>query len=246
MSNQWESYFTRVGENLASVRIDLTFTNPEFRPDFLNTLLYVWVKLQAPNENGLTTDEEAQRLLVMEDKLIEFLGAEYGGVPVGVVTTDGRREFYFYGESGDDLHNELKPVLGEFPDYAFQFGHKSDPQWEHYFGFLFPSPTEFQWMQDVKIVTQLEEQGDPLTPRPVQHWLYFRTAEGREAVKNQLAAQGFTIEEESEHEQAFVLSVTRIDAVDLGSIHNVTAPLTMLALENDGEYDGWETMVVQK
>jgi len=244
MSNQWQSYITRIGDQPGSVRLDFTFTNPEFRPDFLSTMLYVWVKLQTPDSNGLTTSAEAERLYPIEDRLDEFLGAEYGAVPVGVVTTNGRREFYFYAESGDNLHEELAPLLAEFPDYEFQFGDKSDPEWQHYFGYLFPSPTEYQWILDHKIVTQLQDHNDPLTPRPVQHWLYFRTSESRDLVKQQLLSQGFTLDSEPDAESEFGLVVIRTDAVDLPSIHAVTVALTILASEHEGQYDGWETQVI--
>jgi hypothetical protein len=246
MSSQWEVYFTNLGNNVASVRFDMAYTNPEFRPDFLQTLLYVWVQLQTPNADGLSTDAESPRLFSIEDRLDEFLGAEYGAVPVGMVTTEGRREFYFYAESGENLHEELAPILAEFPDYAFQVGDKSDPEWQHYFGYLFPSPTELQWMQDLKTVTQLEEHGDPLTPRPVQHWFYFRTAESRDQVKALLIVEGFEVDHEPDLENAFGLVLLRTDAVDLDSIHKVTAPLTALAMQYEGQYDGWETMVIQK
>ncbi|PWK05018.1 DUF695 domain-containing protein [Tumebacillus permanentifrigoris] len=244
MSNQWQSYLTRIGDQPGSVRIDFTFTNPEFRPDFLTTMLYVWVKLQNPDTNGLTTAAEAEQLDPIEDGLVELLGAEYGAVPVGVVTTSGRREFYFYAESGDNLHEELAPLLAANPDYAIQFGDKSDPEWQHYFGYLFPSPTEYQWIIDRQIVTQLQDHNDPLTPRPVQHWLYFRTPESREQVKQQLLSQGFTLDSEPDGEQAYGLVVIRTDAVDLPSIHEVTVALTQLASAHEGQYDGWETQVI--
>lgn len=245
MSSQWEIYASRVGDHPASVRIDMAYTNQEFRPDFLNTMLYVWVKLQAADSNGLTTEAEAPKLFEIEDRLVEFLGAEYGAVPVGVVTTAGRREFYFYGESADQLHEELQPVFHEFPDYSFQLGYKQDSEWEHYFHYLLPSPIEWRWMQDLKIVTQLEEHGDPLTPRPVQHWLYFQTAAAREQVKQAVLQQEFAVDGEPDAPNAFVLVISRTDAVDPDSIHQVTARLMMLALDHDGDYDGWETQVLE-
>jgi hypothetical protein len=241
MSNTWQIYETRIGDQPASVRIDFTFTNQEFRPDFLTHLLYVWVQLQTPDANGLAVDAEGEPLQQIEDALLDLLGAEYGAIPVGVATTAGRREFYYYAESGEELHEQLAPLLAEFPDYTFQFGDKLDLQWEHYFGYLFPSPTEYQRVLDAQIVAQLREHRDPLTPRPVQHFFYFRTPDARELVKQQLHAQGFSLDSEPDLEHGFGLQLTRTDAVDLDSIHAVTAALTLLALEHEGQYDGWET-----
>jgi hypothetical protein len=98
-------------------------------------------------------------------------------------------------------------------------------------------------------VWRLEEQGDSLTkPRPVDHNLYFPTAEARAAFLGQVAPLGFSVAGQRDHAQRelpFQLELVHTSAVELATIHAVVIDLAERAEALDGEYDGWGC-VVQK
>ncbi|MCM3654588.1 ribonuclease E inhibitor RraB [Metabacillus litoralis] len=60
--------------------------------------------------------------------------------------------------------------------------------------------------------------------------------------------KGFSIEEESnqmDEEGKYILSLSRMDAVDFDSINEVTDLLVEISEKYEGEYDGWETVVIE-
>ena len=74
------------------------------------------------------------QLAVFEDALIEKVAAR--AVLVGVITTNGTREFVMYTGSGDwiaALHEELKAAL---PTHEVQVIAQTDPSWSVYRQFV--------------------------------------------------------------------------------------------------------------
>ncbi len=80
---------------------------------------------------------------------------------------------------------------------------------------------------DRKVVAALARHGDPLiTPRPVDHWIYFATAADRAHFLDEVVVLGFSAYDADEQEQApYCAQVTRVDPVDLESIHRVVMTL---------------------
>ncbi len=95
---------------------------------------------------------------------------------MGRLTSNGNRDFYFYVEDTTLYSNALSEVMTAFPEYQFDYGAKKDENWSGYFDFLYPSPQQFQSIQNRRIIDQLEKNGDKLTKmRDVDHWIYFKT-----------------------------------------------------------------------
>jgi regulator of RNase E activity RraB len=115
---------------------------------------------------------------------------------------------------------------------------------------MYPEPVQLQSMQNRRVVYQLAQHGDPLTvPRPVEHWIYFKTERDRETYWNRVNAKGFELTEmttdaENGGECPYLLRITREDMVDYDSIDECVLPLWGLATELNGNYDGWETGIV--
>jgi hypothetical protein len=100
---------------------------------------------------------------------------------------------------------------------------------------------------DRKTVAALVAAGDPLTkPRQVDHWIYFPTSTGRDAFTSEATELGFTVtntHDEAEPPNHHCVCVSRVDRVDLQSIHRVVMTLFAAAKRNSGDYDGWECPV---
>lgn len=100
---------------------------------------------------------------------------------------------------------------------------------------------------DRKTVAALVAEGDPLTkPRQVDHWAYFPTAEARDQFIDEVVPLGFSpfdTDSVGQPPNPFCAYVSRVDWVDLESIHRVVMTLFRAARRHAGEYDGWECPV---
>ncbi len=106
-------------------------------------------------------------------------------------------------------------------------------------------PSELE--ADRLTVAALVAEGDPLTKaRQVDHWSFFPTADARDRFIAEVAPLGFTASDtdaEGEPPNTFCAYVSRVDHVDLESIHRVVMTLFRAAERHGGEYDGWECPV---
>jgi Regulator of ribonuclease activity B len=99
---------------------------------------------------------------------------------------------------------------------------------------------------DRKTVEALRAHGDPLTKaRQVDHWIYFPTAKGRDAFVDEVEPLGFSVDTDDDGKEPnrYCAYVSRVDHVDLASIHKVVMTLLAAAQRHAGEYDGWECPV---
>lgn len=99
---------------------------------------------------------------------------------------------------------------------------------------------------DRKTVEALIGQGDPLTKaRQVDHWIYFATAKSRDHFVDEVGRIGFSVDahDDGNEPNPFCARVSRVDHVDLASIHRVVMTLVIAAKRYAGDYDGWECPV---
>lgn len=100
------------------------------------------------------------------------------------------------------------------------------------------------------VIESLEESGDKLeVPRKVEHWLYFENTKMLKRFVKAIKKEGFSVEEEStemDEDGKYMPSIYRIDTVDFESINEVTDLLVEVSEKYEGQYDGWETIVINK
>ncbi|MBA3461471.1 MAG: ribonuclease E inhibitor RraB [Deltaproteobacteria bacterium] len=101
---------------------------------------------------------------------------------------------------------------------------------------------------DRKTVASLIAHGDPLTQaRLVDHWAYFETASARDCFVDEVVQLGFKVidaHDAAKEPNPFCARVSRVDHVDLESIHRVVMTLFAAAKRHAGRYDGWECPVL--
>jgi regulator of RNase E activity RraB len=106
-----------------------------------------------------------------------------------------------------------------------------------------PNAERMRWMTDRRVVEVLEDRGDiHSTPRRVDHWAYFPTAEARQSFVEAALQADFDLESIDDDERCCA-RVFRTDTVELEHIHAVVMILFELANQHGGDYDGWETSV---
>lgn len=102
-------------------------------------------------------------------------------------------------------------------------------------------------MSNRDVLENLEKNGDSLTiEREVFHWIYFKSENDRSKFILLVKEKRFEIVEEvfnTEDEYPYSLQIKRVDKVGYEDIDHYTLSLWVLANENNGIYDGWETSV---
>ncbi len=243
----WDFYFSNVDDIIGSFYVDLGLVKVAPLIDNPN-LVWVSVNMNNPREDGLSSNEEFDTLSVIEDRLQQFVLSKHNSTYVGRLTTDGRRDFYFY--MGDTMlyDKTISESMIAFPAYTFGFGIKEDSQWEQYLNFIYPNPKQFQSIQNRRVVDNLEKNGDSLVKaRPVDHWIYFKTDGDRTDFLKKIEPLKFDIVSRDEKTSfgafPYKLHISRVDNVDLDSVDDYVLDLWEFANECNGDYDGWETSV---
>ena len=243
MTSKWDFYQCTVNGNKASVYLDLALQAPDpARP----LLLIVWLDLRQPDpEHGMATDAEFDALAAIEDRLAASFTRAYGCLYAGRITTDGRREFYFYSAASGQLEALALAALAPFPGYTIKAWSQSDARWEQYRAVLYPGPAALRWMKDRDVVDALAKAGDsPAIARPVTHCSYFDSAAGRSAFSRSIENAGFKIGKLLQRRVAaerhpFGVRYQLNQAPTLAAMTETTALLSRLSEKNAGQYEGW-------
>lgn len=249
MSDKWEMYFAPVDDQPAAILVDIGIGDEV--PDLKRPmLLWMWLQMQSPDDNGFATEDEEPLLTTIEDTFIDSVELTTGAVFVGRVTTCGRREFYFYAKSDEGFEDTIAEAMEPFEDYDFEVGTQDDEEWGQYFDVLYPSAEDAQQIFNRQVIDKLSESGDSLaTPRAVDHFANFRSVEERSQFITAVTEAGYAVidedfDEESDGDYPYGVSLQRISAVDWDTIDEITFELFELAREHNGEYEGWGSQVV--
>ena len=247
MTENWKSYFCNVNDKLASIALNLGL-NEEVPIGSKPWLLWVWVYLQHPSPNGLSQQSEFATISAIEDELSKRLGLVCNAVEAGRITTDGRREIYFYGASADGFEAAVRAALASFSRYKFDLGKQYEPDWNQYRNVLYPSDESMERIKNMDVLDVLEEHGDTLEPvRDVHHWIYFKTDNDRKLFAEEALQLGYTVENQSEdltQEFPFGIQITRDQSVTPDKIDAAVLQLFRLAKKLGGNYDGWEAPII--
>ena len=249
MSDEWDFYFARIDDAVSSIFVDLG-VKPEAPVEKRPWLLWMWIQMRAPKDDGLASNEEAAALHAIGEALDATVSATCGGQLVGRVTGSGRREFYFYAAEPGELAAAVEGVMKNFPDYHHESGSTFQPDWDQYFT-LYPSESNLERMHNRRLLASLAREGDiHELPRKVEHWFRHASQGARAACRDTLAAIEFVVEEETESDDdaeilPYALVVSRTDSIDSHTINGITIELARLARDHEGRYEGWECVVTR-
>jgi uncharacterized protein (TIGR01619 family) len=249
MTENWKSYFCNVNSKLASIALNLSLNEGapiQTKP----WLLWVWVYLQHPRPDGLSDQGEFETISAIEDALLKGLASTCQAIEAGRITTDGHREFYFYGSSANGFEAAIRAAMRNFSAYKFDVGKQHEPEWDQYRNVLYPSKESMERIKNMDVLEVLEKHGDTLeSVRDVHHWIYFKTSNDRRLFAEDVLQLGYTVEgqlEALENEFPYSIQITRDQSVTPAKIDDAVLELFRMAKELDGEYDGWETQVIAK
>jgi uncharacterized protein (TIGR01619 family) len=250
VTDDWDFYLCKVEDRPASIFVDIGASKSAPDKAFGHALGHIgslMLKMQAPRPDGLSSQEEFDTLVALEDGLAKAL-VDATTVYIGRVTSDGHREFFFYTNAPAVWAERVRTAMQAYPAYRFESDTYEDLQWRTYFEFLYPNAQQMQGIQNRRVCMSLEKHGDRMVNlREVDHFIYFQNARDRGGFLNAVNALGFKVRilmEPDEELKTFGVQLYRIDVPSYENIDEITMPLFDLANEYNGDYDGWETQVV--
>ena len=246
MSYGWDAYLTEIDENPISIVLDLD-AGLNFKDLRLPFVCQVNIDLQQPGADGLHETDENSDLNEFEDAFEIVVIKGLKGRYVGRCTGKGKRALYAYLPSTTDAKQILEKALAPCSKYVPELNITFDSDWSFYFEGLFPSPEELRVILNEQVLRSLEEGGDPLeSPREIDHWIFFPTEESLESFKKEVEGNGFAVRSESKEggDLPYSLHISREDSVDRDSLHDLVLDLFRKAEALGGDYDGWETQIV--
>ena len=252
LPQNWDFFMCRIEGAPASIRTNLALI--EVAPlEGLSQRLQFYIKMQNPRPDGLSSNEEYPILCDIEDAIGEKAEAT-GAVSAGVVKSEGFLELWFYTQNAEALAKTCEEALQTFEGYQSGYNIAEDPEWEDYFGFLYPDEFSYQTMQNRKVLMQLEKNGDKMeVPREIDHFFYFKEAAQQQAFAKEAEAKGFKVRFTDDEfvedrkaegkEYPYMVEATREDSpLD---IDDIVWDLLELASPFEGNYDGWGCVNVQ-
>ena len=136
-----------------------------------------------------------------------------------------------------------------FPKYEYLITVKPNSACEAYLTFLYPNEETQEYMGNEKLVEKLVQSGVDLSqPRQADHWIYFNTKRERGLFLAYAEKEAFKLEAKKYSASSalpYSLQISRKDKVDLSSTTAITLRMRRKSKELDGDYDGWETFVVE-
>jgi len=250
MQEYWKSYMKPIDEKPAIVAFNASAG--DYAPDFEHMYAaFVKVKLQRPKENGLITQEEGDDISFIEDR-IEFESLRYrSGKYIGRIISDGYVTFIYYLKLDFEWQNTVKDAMQHFSNYSYEFGSRTDAQWEIYKRLLFPTAKQWQIISNHHTCNKLKEQNDNLyIPRAIEHKAYFKTIEARHSFEQTIKKEGFTIQKQTTvpFNDTIIYGIIfyRTDNPFYYDIDELTLHLIDISTQFDGDYDGWECSLVKK
>ena len=252
LPQNWDFFMCRIEGAPASIRTNLALI--EVAPlEGLSQRLQFYIKMQNPRPDGLSSNEEYPILCDIEDAIGDKAEA-IGAILAGVVKSEGFLELWFYTQNAEALAKTCEDALQTFEGYQSGYNIAEDPEWEDYFGFLYPDEFSYQTMQNRKVLMQLEKNGDKMeVPREIDHFIYFKEAAQQQAFAKEAEAKGFKVrfnddefveERKAEgKEYPYMVEATREDSPL--AIDDIVWDLLELASPFEGNYDGWGCANVQ-
>ncbi|MCE2966864.1 MAG: DUF695 domain-containing protein [Phycisphaerales bacterium] len=202
--------------------------------------------------NGLPTTEAFDRMVAVEEALVASASAT-AAVLVASRVGGHERDFHFYARDGRATAAEFRRVLDACPEWRPEVLIADDPGYTALTP-LQPTLWQVQFAQNSSVVAALAESGNDATrPRPIDFCAFFRTESGRRSFAEVLVANGFEVDSEAlaspardDRDVPWELEFRRVCEIEIYNLTDITTYLEECASEHDGEFDGWETIIVPR
>lgn len=245
MDASWDVYTTHIQDKPAFVMVDSALAKMaplKTHPDLVECHIVV----NSFRENGFPDQQAFEKIYGFEDVAGVIAKKSETNIYAGRRGIGGEVAYYFYTGSSKtlikdfDTSAELKAVT------PFICNSQSDLMWFAYFDYLYPKPDVRNKIENTKVREQLLKAGDDgAAMRQVDHFAYFKSADGLKTFKNAVESAGYTIVSASdEPDERGLLALSFSKAQMPAELDPITWILSEMATSAGGLYDGWGCPVV--
>jgi hypothetical protein len=201
----------------------------------------VLITIKAPNHNGGPSQEEAQALWDMEDRLVELLDAAKAPcLLLGRLTHSGTRELVFQVAEYAPFRPPVGCWMQEHDDYETEVSEHDG--WSFFFDSVWPTEDSWALILDRRVVENLVKSGsDPAKPHALE-FVFRGDQNGLQKMQTALTTKGYSLVEFSTAESRLVMA--RCMPLDLGEIFGESLSHREDCERLGIEYDGWGALVV--
>ncbi len=244
-TGDWDTYLARYEKGPGSTLVNMALKLKA--PDSTFPFLFAaGVKFKNCSADGLPAPTAFITLDKISDSIVALIGRQSKFILTGTFSYQCERKDYFYVKDTIGLKTAVTRMIETcFPGYVPAFLVKEDRSWDAYLHFLYPNEEIQTFMYNQQMVMRLEKSGDKTElPRPVDHFLHFRTEKDRDCFIYKAIGQKFSIvsKDSINHQTTpFSLQITRTHKADLTTINEITVWVKNEVQKCKGVYDGWET-----
>lgn len=248
-AENWDTYMAKYAKGPGSVMVNMSLKKSA--PDAAYPhLVITGVKYGDCSREGFPSKREFSNLYVISDSVKAVVERNTAAILCGSFTYQCQRLDYFYVSDTSRLRLALSSLyMHTFPLYTYNISIKTEKDWSTYQDFLFPSDTLRDFMDNQKVLMALQRAGDKLTrSRAIDHFAYFKSEADRTCFISYILKKGFRVTRKDNNGEAglpYALLFTRTDRPAVNTISKVTLDLRRQASRCNGEYNGWETIVIR-
>ncbi len=208
-------------------------------------LFKVRLDYKAPREDGMPTAQEFEPAKAVEDALEDFV-SNRGDHYVGRITVGGQRHFFFYVQDFEGYEDRVAEI-GKEHSYELLSASSEDAGHSEYWNNLCPTDADWQIIRDMRVIEALGKEGDdPSLERDVDHYVYFADLDKAKQYRDWALEAGLAELRPIELvEEQHSVKLRHRGTMHLGDISGLSVALVLKAKELDGDYDGWETVVMK-
>src|SRR5688572_8456282 len=148
MSDDWRYFVCKMGENLASIMVDVGISQKITGAP--HDLAILSLAYKHPAENGLPTDAEFDAAVDIEKQLENFVAFGRDAY-VGRITKEGERIFFIYTVREESRWHVLVDRLVAESGYRIDLRMEHDPEQHNYWKYLYPTPDDWRVIKDMAV-----------------------------------------------------------------------------------------------
>ena len=242
IKQNWNFYMCHINNKPASIHFNLALCNIAPVEDY-KYRISIFIKMNNPTEDGLSSDEEYPILCDIEDKVIEKLKT-LEDIFAGTVKSQGKLELYVFTKNPKKTKKLCKEALANFPNYKWIYSINKDVEWDIYFNLLYPDTYSYHAIINRSVIDNLTNQGDNLEKeREIDHWLYFSSEKNINIAIKKVEELGYKIlsnkKLDDKKNYPYQLNISRMDNAIYSHINQVVWELIEITEPLNGYYDGW-------
>jgi hypothetical protein len=248
-AENWDTYMAKFEKNKAgSIMVNMALKKVAPLTDY-PYLVVTGVKYTDCPDKGFPSKREYTNLFSISDSVKREMEKVSPAIISGTFTYQCQRLDYYYVSDTSRIRLHLQSLYkNRFPTYEYYINIKADKGWLSYNDFLYPNEKILDFMGNQKILMALQRAGDKLTRyRPIDHIAFFKTEADRTCFASYALKKGFRIAKKDDKGEAglpYRLVITKTDKPAINTISTITMELRQQAAKCNGEYDSWETVVI--